>query len=900
MCLYWKTREHFAYSIRRFAKKSRMTHTGRIRKIICLLAVAVCITAAGPSVSAQKPVNVPYFETPWTVEETNGTTVAVPPSYRSTNKRAPDRPVITPTHTKQLIAYLQGEAEKEIPSPLEQSYSSRIVDQLTQFGYDMFGSTDIETATTKSKAKDFSLPAGAVQDDFVLGIGDELDITFRGSIKIRETYRIDNQGLLVIEDFPPIPAAGRNIGQIRSILEDHAHTVPNTNVYVSLAAVKQINVLIAGHVKKPGARDLTVFHSVLDALMNAGGVKKTGSLRRIKLIRNGRSTIIDLYSLLVYGSDTMDLHLRDGDRIIVPPIGPSVAIAGNVKRPGIYEILPALRGSLHKPQESSQKLSLEELLGYAGGVMTPGQNRFLKLGLTNDGRETVDDISDSYRRVFGSGSILMVSPSKEHRSGMVELVGETNRPGLHDLSAAPTLSKLIDNRNVFGPDIYPLLGVIERWDETQLTRKLIPFPPLLVLNGGFDRKLQDGDVIHMLARDKILAFGDEDNKINFDADNNNNREYEYENAKTDHQYEVGSAELGPQDDILNDRAVRSLLSERSAYIRGAVRHEGAYPVAEGITLENLLAVAGGMTLEASSNDIEITSKSLGEGHQKDGRSGTLRKNINLAEIAANEIMIGAGDTVRVNQKFRKIADNSVLIIGEVKRPGRYDLLPGDTMADLLERAGGLTAQAYPDGAVFSRDSERRAEKARYRAEARELEVTLASAIQDDKDKPDLTAITAVQDVITQLKHAEAVGRITVETDPTVLAANRELDILLEAKDRIYIPKRPLTVRVMGEVLSPASLQFRSEKSARDYIAEAGGFSYHADKDRTFVLYPDGSAQPLQVGAWNHKNTFIPPGSAVIIPRDPKPFDFLQTTRDVTQILANLAFSAVVIDDIRNN
>jgi hypothetical protein len=125
----------------------------------------------------------------------------------------------------------------------------------------------------------------------------------------------------------------------------------------------------------------------------------------------------------------------------------------------------------------------------------------------------------------------------------------------------------------------------------------------------------------------------------------------------------------------------------------------------------------------------------------------------------------------------------------------------------------------------------------------------------------------------------------------------ELDLLLQTGDRIYIPKRDLTVRVHGEVLSAASLQFREGKAPLDYINEAGGFTFHADKDRTFVLYPDGSAQPLQVSAWNYKPIFIPPGSTIVVPRDPKPFDFIQSAKDISQILSNLAVTAIFIDDV---
>ena len=105
------------------------------------------------------------------------------------------------------------------------------------------------------------------------------------------------------------------------------------------------------------------------------------------------------------------------------------------------------------------------------------------------------------------------------------------------------------------------------------------------------------------------------------------------------------------------------------------------------------------------------------------------------------------------------------------------------------------------------------------------------------------------------------------------------------------------MRVAGEVLSPASLQFRSGKTPRDYIDEAGGFAYNADSDRAFVVFPNGSAQPLAVSAWNQKAALIPPGSTIIVPRDPKPLTFMDGAKDLSQILANLATTAIFAEDI---
>jgi polysaccharide export outer membrane protein len=757
----------------------------------------------------------------------------------------------------------QNDKEDDVPSRIEQSYDNRLPVALPQFGYNLFNPSSGKQESSSRPG----MPAGAVQDDFILSAGDRLDVTFRGQKSSRDTYTVDSKGQLLIPDLAPLTAAGRTIGDIRAALQADVSMTPNEQIFVTLDTVRQIDVLVVGHVAKPGRQTLTVFDTVLDALQDAGGIGKDGSLRRIMLVRGDGARTIDLYSLLLSGGAKMDLALRDGDRLVVPPVGQTVAVSGGVKRPGIYE----LGGNSH--------LNLKQMIGLAGGLLSPGQMRMMRLGLTADGHETVQEVTSPDASIFGNGDILSVEPAKPQRTGNVELAGDTRRPGLHALATAPTLSSLLDSRQVFGPDIYPLIGAVERQDKDQLNRQWIPFLPLQVVNHNADLRLQDGDIVHLFSRADILALQQPDRDL------------------------PAPAETKDADSLSNDSPdplLAAWLKERSVYVRGAVRQPGAWPVAEGATLQSVLSAAGGLTLSASSEAIEVTTAVPNE----DGRAiagGQARHIIDLSRTDPASITLDPGDTVRVNPKARRLEENSVLLAGQVERPGRYDLLPGEHLSDLLKRAGGLTREAYPSGAIFSRESERKAEEQRFQAEARALEMGLAASLHDKGDKsPNPDQIAAVEQLVTQLKEAPGVGRITVEADPDALEADPAQDILLETGDRVFIPQRPLTVRVAGEVLSPSSLQFRKDKDARDYVLEAGGFTYNADEDRTFVLYPNGSAQPLHVGPWRHSAAFIPPGSTVVVPRDPKPFDFLETARDVTQILSNLAVTGIFIDDLHNN
>lgn len=731
---------------------------------------------------------------------------------------------------------------------IEIMYGGRSQQKLDLFGYDIF--------TGKSKPSS-QLPAGMVQDDYILSAGDKIEIVFRGQENIRKVYTVDTQGKLVTDTLTPLPVSGKTLGDVRKSLEDDAARLHNMQIHASLAETRQLDVLVIGDVAEPGRKTMNAFHSVLDALHQAGGIKRSGSLRRVKLVRNGSGQFIDLYSVLMQGGSGADIRLQDGDRIIVPPIGATVAVSGAVKRPAIYEI------------KQGQSLNAMEMLGLAGGVIAPGSNRFVRLALTEDGREIVDDITDLTKRHFGDGSILNVAQAQERRSRNVTLSGETRDPGEYDIAKVQNLSDLIPDATIFGNAVYPLIGVIERRDPQTLTTKLVEFSPRQVVNKLFDAPLSENDSVHLFSMDQIRALG----------------------GKISSEPLLKKASVTKQDtkSSIDDPYIVSFLQERAAFVRGSVRQPGAYPVAKDTSLDMIVAVAGGPTIEADKHNVEVTTRSE--------KQQSLRRNVSLSDASSADVIIAAGDTVRVNQKFNRVEEQSITLLGEVKNPGKYDLLPGDTMKSLLERAGGLNDIAYPDGVIFSRASERKQEESRYKAQARDLEMKLASSMQQtDKDKkPDMAQVNAAQTIIAQLHDAKAVGRITVEADPGVLSSDPEQDILLEAGDKIFIPRRPLTVRVGGEVLSPASLQFRKGKSAKDYIEEAGGTTYYADKDRAFVVYPDGSAKPLAVSAWKQGITMIPPGSNIIVPRDPKPFDFLESADKITGILANIALTGFYID-----
>lgn len=855
-----------------------MSCTKKISRGASLFLICGCLTAVSTTPSYSQYLEARDF-TPWLAEKD----ITLDPQFlteRDIARLIPQRHI----DHNQTQAPTEDTIVRDDLSEIERFYAKRIAEDVRQYGYDLFDMRETNDLFTSMTFNDHQ--GGAIaQDNVVLGPGDTLEIIFRGQKNSRETYRIQNQGQLIIGDLPPVNASGLTLWQLRERLALEAGRLPNTEIFVNLAEMRDIGVLVVGQVEQPGRHLLNSSKTVLDALIAAGGIKKTGSLRNIRLVRDGRNQMIDLYSLLLNGKSQADMGLREGDRLLIPPIGPTIAVAGDVKQPAIFEILANNNGKWNKPEDRSEKLSLNTLLGLSGGVMSPAEHRYIKLSLNSNGSESVEEVNDPLEPLFTDGSVLMVSRTEEKRQGTVELLGSVRQPGIHALQQTRKLSSLLPDTGVLDDNVYPLIGLIERWNEHSLSPEYIAFSPLQVVRGSFDMPLQEGDKTHLFSRKDIKYV---QTTLENGADN-------ILLASADRIPEYGSSE-GLTDPPVKD-SIRAVLIDHMAKIRGAVRGPGSYPITNDTSLENLIAVSGGLKREANISNVEVTSSNnvVFDSTDTDNYISTSRKSIDLASVNPAAVSLSPGDTVRVNQNHLNVEDRSVLVSGEVMRPGQYDLKPGDTYSSLIERAGGFTDFADPSGVIFSRKSERLQEKQQFEAQARDLELHLAALLQTE-EKPNIDQVKSTKELVTKLRNAKPLGRITIEGDPVMLEATEHIPILLENGDRIHIPQRSSTVRVAGEVLSPAALFFRDGKSPSEYIREAGGFTYHADKDRAFVVYPDGSAQPLRVSYWNHADDFIPAGSTIIVPRDPKPFDFVESMKDVSQILVNLAItSAITLD-----
>jgi protein involved in polysaccharide export with SLBB domain len=274
--------------------------------------------------------------------------------------------------------------------------------------------------------------------------------------------------------------------------------------------------------------------------------------------------------------------------------------------------------------------------------------------------------------------------------------------------------------------------------------------------------------------------------------------------------------------------------------------------------------------------------------------------VDLTQSAFLTEPLQGGDVYLIRPLDTDIEKGTVVLGGEVKYPGNYVIKKGETLSQLIARAGGLTDFAYPFGAVFTRESTRREQQVYFDKTVVELQEAMFTAQQLRRDQPANTAAgmdVIVKSLMESMKTNAPIGRMVIEADPLVLSSYPEMDITLEAGDRLFIPKRGQHVTVAGQVLASGSVLHRAELKAKDYIQKAGGVTRMADESQAFLILPNGEAQPVSLSSWNMADTSIPPGSTIYVPRDPLPFNAMAFGIDISKILSSLAITAASISVI---
>lgn len=330
------------------------------------------------------------------------------------------------------------------------------------------------------------------------------------------------------------------------------------------------------------------------------------------------------------------------------------------------------------------------------------------------------------------------------------------------------------------------------------------------------------------------------------------------------------------------------LIEQKARIDGAVLRAGIFEIKENETVQSLVDFSG----FKNPSDIRI------EFSRFDNEAQERTSEIYSLDNDLLQTKLRNGDSLNIISS-NLIESNNIILTGEFKYPGTYAINKGQTLLDIINKAGGLTSESYAAGAVFTRKSVAEQQKSSYLKSAESLERSLIDAATGGIEM-DGEAYLAISQFIERVKEIEPAGRQVVTVDPFLLRKDPKLNIQLQGGDTLSIPKRSSSISVVGEVLNTASHIYDASLGIGDYLKLSGGLTDGADKNKIFIILPNGQSMQYKrkLFSFDASNNLLP-GSTIVVSRNPDPYDWFKLTSIITPVLADLAVSAAAISNISN-
>ena len=719
-------------------------------------------------------------------------------------------------------------------------------DALKPFGYDLFS----EVPTTFAPASDIPVPG-----DYRIGPGDNVSIELFGKKTGRYQLVVDRNGGLTLPEFGPIQVTGLSFDQMRSDIERRvSDQMIGVRAIVTMGQLRSIRIFVVGDVVRPGTYTVSGLSTITNALFASGGVSKIGSLRNIELKRGGQTVVrFDLYDLLIRGDTSHDRQLQQGDVILVPAIGSSASIAGQVQRPAIYEFRAGT--------------TVADLIELSGGMKPTGDPRQIRLERISDSHErvvlSIDLSSPADRnRTLLSGDLLTVPDVLDDTQG-VTLEGHVQRTGAYAWHQGMRLSELLGSPQVFK------VNADQRY--VLIRREVAPDRRIEILSADATRAFQakgtDADPL-LHSRDRVIVFS--------------------------RQPDRGAALA----DILKE--VRLQARDNSPMpvvsINGRVRAPGEYPLETTMTVGDLIRAGGGFEDAAYPGSAELTRYEVVNGESRK----TEVMQLDLAGAGAST-PLRAYDVLLVKETPDWREQESIVLRGEVRFPGAYPIRHGETLSSVIERAGGLTEAAFPRGSVFMREELKEQERQQVERLTNRLQSDLALvALQNTQVKNENTADTlaAGQSLLTQLRSVAPTGRLVIDVE-SALAHRSEDDIELRGGDQLVIPRLKPYVTVIGEVQNATSHVWKSALARNDYVDLSGGTTSRADTKRIYVVRANGSVVTGKGSSWFSRggNVNLEPGDTIIVPIDAERMRPLPLWTAVTTIVYNLAVAVAAIGSL---
>lgn len=813
---------------------------------------------------------------------------------------------------------------------IEDQYSLQSSDQLQAFGYDVFANAP----QTFAPMMDIAIPA-----NYIIGPGDKISVQIFGKEKQDMELAVNREGQVTFPAHGPITVSGLSFVDMKKLLTSTIkEKIIGVDVAVGIASLRSMRVFVLGDAFKPGPYTLSSLSSMTHAIFAAGGVSDIGSLRNIQLKRAGKLiSTLDLYDLLIHGDSRGDLLLQSGDVIFVAPKGDAVSIEGEVRRPAIYEL--------------NGNNNFKDVLAMAGGLLPTAFAKTTRVERYNqDALRSVLNLdllntNDLAKKVNAGDAIHVMKAAKTFQQS-VTLIGAVTRPGMYQWQIGQRITDILPSINanlLQSADVN--YGLIVR--EVDYDRnieilqfdlaKAIAFPEL-----NHNPQLQPNDKVLIfsnlvnVSEQQVtldsLAYTEEKLIIKEqDLAKEKFKEKQFWRKYGDSQkmQELKSSQLdsvklakqsiaelsgGKVEEEL-DLTKLNLFSRQRLLIPiieqlkrqgksgqpillveadGEVKYPGIYPLAKNARIGDLINAAGGLTESAYLSRAEVTRNVI-----TNNTAQVSSVAINLAEALTengnDNILLSSKDRLNVHQIPAWSENNVVELRGEFVFPGKYTVRRGESLADLIEKAGGFTPFAYQQGSVFTRVQLRNLERQNLLKLTADLRVEMASKSMSDENYTQDYA--DMKQMLADMANVQPVGRLVLDLPKLIADAN--YDVALEAGDVLYVPTKKNAVNVIGQVQVTSSHMYDNTLSAEDYLAQSGGIKKRADEERIYIIAANGSIRMLDEGNWftNNADNTLRPGDTIVVPLDAEYMNNLALWSSVTTIVYNTAVAIAAISGI---
>jgi protein involved in polysaccharide export with SLBB domain len=722
------------------------------------------------------------------------------------------------------------------------------------YGSELFATTTNSTGNAVNKAI-------ATPLNYEIGPNDVIKLVVYGVQEYSSDLTVSKEGKIQVDNVGQIKVAGLSIEAAKTRIKQQMAATAYSSLArgeskldISLGDIRTIHITIIGAYKS-GTYNVSSLSNVISALSEAGGPNTIGSYREIEVIRNNKIfTKVDLYRFLQYGDQSQNIGLKDNDIIRVPAYKNRVELTGEVKRPGIFEVIG--------------NESFSQILEYAGGFSDNAYSAMVKIIQKNDKEKSVKDLSKLEYGKYQpqSGDVISISKIINRYQNRVVLSGAVYRPDVYELQAGMRIADLINKADGLKEDAFTGRAQLIRTKPNLLKEMIsINLSKALEKNTTENILLQREDELYI---NSILEIRD--------------------SLKVDLFGEV--------------KTVGSFNYIDSMTVKDIILMAGGFTYAANKNIEVARLVQYGDKVE--NNQVTKIFKTE--------INGDLSFNPGQENIVLQPL-----DVITITKKVGYTLPEVITISGQVQSTGKYTLSSRvERVSDIVKRAGGLIGEAYGEGAYIKRkrfdiDSLKSDEtktsielaytrkfKAKQEADKNSIlnspaatnpmgttDIDLNPQAKGNKLKDTLNAL--FKDI------EEDYYQIAIDINYIMQHPGSELDLVLRAKDEIVIPKMDNRVKISGGVLRPTNIVYREGLTVGECISAAGGISEYAKRGRAYVIYANGKSNRTKMFGIFRINPAIRPGAEVVIPetdakKDKAITTIVQFTTVIAQIVAALA------------